>query len=225
MDTTEPHPGTAATEAPVLGEPLPIELMNTVWADRDGVHDALRDADGLARWLRELRPRLVPDAGPGADRGLDHPLEGDALAARYRRLRDALRRLAAAATDDDRPAAASPTPDVATAVDILNSACADAPTWSHLNWPEDGAPSRTDRSSQPRSATAMSRIAEEAIRLFAGEERGELRACHAPGCVLYFLRTHPRREWCSAACGNRARVARHYQRHRASGRPDTGEEQ
>nr|WP_279582460.1 CGNR zinc finger domain-containing protein [Fodinicola feengrottensis] len=23
----------------------------------------------------------------------------------------------------------------------------------------------------------------------------------------------PRREWCSASCGNRARVARHYDRH------------
>ena len=39
------------------------------------------------------------------------------------------------------------------------------------------------------------------------------RATHAPGCVLYFVQDHPRREWCSTACGNRARVARHYDRH------------
>jgi hypothetical protein len=41
-----------------------------------------------------------------------------------------------------------------------------------------------------------------------------LRACQAPGCVLYFVKDHPRREWCSTACGNRARAARHYRRHR-----------
>jgi predicted RNA-binding Zn ribbon-like protein len=40
-------------------------------------------------------------------------------------------------------------------------------------------------------------------------------ACHAPGCVLYFLKTHPRREWCSVTCGNRVRAARHYERIRA----------
>ncbi|MFD2356647.1 CGNR zinc finger domain-containing protein [Nonomuraea ferruginea] len=28
--------------------------------------------------------------------------------------------------------------------------------------------------------------------------------------MLYFLRDTPRREWCSAGCGNRARAARHY---------------
>jgi len=28
------------------------------------------------------------------------------------------------------------------------------------------------------------------------------------------VKNHPRREWCSAACGNRVRAARHYRRHR-----------
>ncbi|WP_225993278.1 CGNR zinc finger domain-containing protein [Actinomadura rudentiformis] len=52
----------------------------------------------------------------------------------------------------------------------------------------------------------------------ANDDRLQLRACLAPGCVLYFLKNHPRREWCTAACGNRARGARHYRRHR---RPPT----
>ncbi|MEV8411642.1 CGNR zinc finger domain-containing protein, partial [Streptomyces niveus] len=33
----------------------------------------------------------------------------------------------------------------------------------------------------------------------------------------FFVRSHPRREWCSADCGNRARVARHYRRRRDAG--------
>jgi predicted RNA-binding Zn ribbon-like protein len=51
------------------------------------------------------------------------------------------------------------------------------------------------------------------MTLMAGENPVGLRACYAPGCVLYFVNSHPRREWCSTACGNRARAARHYQRH------------
>ncbi|MFI6847287.1 CGNR zinc finger domain-containing protein [Kitasatospora sp. NPDC050467] len=39
-----------------------------------------------------------------------------------------------------------------------------------------------------------------------------------PGCVLYFVKKHPRREWCSAGCGTRARAARHYERTEAAGR-------
>ncbi|WP_225853148.1 CGNR zinc finger domain-containing protein [Micromonospora sp. AMSO1212t] len=46
-----------------------------------------------------------------------------------------------------------------------------------------------------------------------GRER--LRACPAPRCVRYFLQEHARQQWCKPSCGNRARVARHYQRHQA----------
>ncbi|MFF4211720.1 CGNR zinc finger domain-containing protein [Streptomyces sp. NPDC001796] len=36
---------------------------------------------------------------------------------------------------------------------------------------------------------------------------------------MLFLPAHPRRRWCSAArCGNRVRVARHYQRRKAGQR-------
>ncbi|WP_433236869.1 CGNR zinc finger domain-containing protein [Streptosporangium sp. CA-135522] len=47
-------------------------------------------------------------------------------------------------------------------------------------------------------------------RMLNGSVEADLRACHAPGCVLFFVKDHHRREWCSAACGNRARAARHY---------------
>ncbi|MFJ9951114.1 CGNR zinc finger domain-containing protein [Kitasatospora sp. NPDC091207] len=40
-----------------------------------------------------------------------------------------------------------------------------------------------------------------------------MRACPAPGCILFFLQQHARRAWCSTACGTRVRVARHSRRH------------
>jgi predicted RNA-binding Zn ribbon-like protein len=54
------------------------------------------------------------------------------------------------------------------------------------------------------------------IELLSGSAAASLRACRAPGCVLYFVKTHPRREWCSVASGNRTRAARHYERVRSA---------
>jgi predicted RNA-binding Zn ribbon-like protein len=141
---------------------------------------------------------------------------GRELAGQFRELRDGLRGLAAATTDDPRArAAGTGTPDVAAAVRAVNAACARAPLWSRLTWAgPPGAPARTLRSAGTGPQAALSWIAEEAVLLFTSPDAGQLRACPGPGCVLYFVRAHPRREWCSAVCGNRARVARHYQRHR-----------
>jgi predicted RNA-binding Zn ribbon-like protein len=226
--------GVAGTAAPLLGEPLPVELMNTVWADRDGLHDELRDAAGLAAWLQAVAGRFTAGAAGGGPGGAGPGLAlvvpggraGRELAGQFRELRDGLRGLAAAVTADPRArAAGTGTPDVAAAVRAVNAACARAPLWSRLTWasPPDG-PARTLRSAGTGPEAALSWIAEDAALLFTSTDAGQLRACPGPGCVLYFVRAHPRREWCSAVCGNRARVARHYQRHRPGANrpgPDT----
>jgi predicted RNA-binding Zn ribbon-like protein len=209
------------TAAPLLGEPLPVELMNTLWADRDGVHDELDEPAAALRWLRAVEHRLPTATGaPGQPRGHEATIAPD-VAHSLRRLRDALRRLAAEVTGDDRPAAVSPMRERERAVAVLNGACARSPSWSELAWPSDDVPRRLLQSRSSSAQAAVSAIAEEAVILFAGNLRSELRACHAPGCVLYFVRDHPRRQWCSGACGNRARVARHYERHHRDREPRT----
>jgi predicted RNA-binding Zn ribbon-like protein len=55
-----------------------------------------------------------------------------------------------------------------------------------------------------------------------GQLQPDLRACGAPGCVLMFVKDHPRREWCSVACGNRARQARLTARRRGDPLDGTG---
>ncbi|MFE7313401.1 CGNR zinc finger domain-containing protein [Streptomyces sp. NPDC057555] len=200
------------TDAPLLGEPLPVELMNTVWADRDGVHDALRDPDGTRAWLHAVSPRI--DLMTPGDLDALTPSDLDRLGGRLIGLRDALRRLAAEITEDARPASASATRELDEAVSVLNQAAGDTPHWSALSWTPGQAPSRHTRTSGQAASAAVSAIAEESITLFSQDTRHHLRACLAPGCVLYFLKNHPRREWCSPGCGNRARSARHYQRHR-----------
>ena len=188
--------------------------MNTVRADRDGVQDMIADPAAAARWLRATRPEV----GIGT--------VGREAVAELRELRDALRLLAAAATGDDREPAVSAAA-LKGAVGAVNRACAGAPSWSELQWSDEedpgeagleGGPRRVVRTAHAPAHAAVAAIAEEAVALFAGPDRRLLRACRAPGCVLYFVRNHPRREWCSDGCGNRARVARHYQRHHGSDR-------
>jgi predicted RNA-binding Zn ribbon-like protein len=190
------------TDAPLLGEPLPVELMNTIWADRDGVHDALAGLEQAREWLAAVG--LPADLDERGHVGL-------------RSLRDAVRRLAADVTGDPRPAAASAITGRDQAVAAVNQACARAPSWSELTWPAGASPARTTRSARSPAELAVATVAEQAVTLFADDPVTRLRACLAPGCVLYFVREHPRREWCSAGCGNRARVARHYRRHHARG--------
>ena len=49
----------------MLGEPLPVELMNTVWAGRDGVHDGLADPAEAMAWLEAVQVVAVADAEGG----------------------------------------------------------------------------------------------------------------------------------------------------------------
>ncbi|RKT55881.1 ABATE domain-containing protein [Saccharothrix australiensis] len=170
-------------------EPRPVRLMNTVRADRSGVRDHLTTAAELTAWL-------------GA------PADARDLAA-FRVLRRALRDLAAELTGDTRPVAADRDPH--RAVGHVNDAVGRADSRPRLAL-VDGEPRRRPAGDASPAARALAGIAAEAVELFTGPDRALLRACHAPGCVLYFVRDHPRREWCSPACGNRARAARHYRR-------------
>jgi predicted RNA-binding Zn ribbon-like protein len=190
----------AARDWVLPDEPLPVRLMSTIWADADGPHDDLRTTADLNDWLDAV----------GVDRAGAHATEGELATARA--LRDAVRLLAAHVTGDDRPGAAAAAADVAAALDQVNLTAAELPA-PRLAL-RDGRLERGPRAGPSPVTTGLAQVAEQAVALLGGEDAGRLRACYAPGCVLYFVKTHPRREWCSVACGNRVRAARHYQRAR-----------
>lgn len=202
------------TTAPVLGEPLPVELMNTVWADRDGVHDALAAPGDAVAWLTALRERLPRGADVAAWTTDADEAEVAEVWSRLRALRDATRTLAARRTADPRTAGVGGMSDQ-DALGQLNALAKAAPSWLVLEWPDGAAPSVvTGQAEQSAGQVVVSWLAREAIDLIGGRQGSQLRACLAPGCVLYFVRHHPRRAWCSDSCGNRARQARHYERRR-----------
>ena len=178
-----------------LGEPLAVDLANTLMVVRPGqTIDLLETSEQLARWLDAERPRLDDGAITARDLGA------------VRSLRDAIHRLFTAAVEG----AALPARDVA----ALNTASAAV---SHHLVLEAGP--RTEAAAVERAARgrplalALGRIARSAIELLGRPERTRLRACHAPSCGMFFLAARRGQVWCSPHCGNRARVARHYGRH------------
>ncbi|MGH3251268.1 MAG: CGNR zinc finger domain-containing protein [Trebonia sp.] len=179
-------------------EPLPVRLMSTIWADPDGIHDDFRTTTDVNQWLDAV----------GIDRAGTHATENELAAARA--LRDAVRRLAAYLTQDSRASAASAMTGVTEALDRVNSSAAGLPV--PLLALRDGRLERGLDAGGSRVAGGLAQVAEQAVELLGGEGASRLRACYAPGCVLYFIRSHPRREWCSVACGNRVRAARHYRK-------------
>ena len=201
MSTSTRGAAQAAERAWALpDEPPPVRLMSTIWADADGPHDDLRTTADVDAWLDAV----------GVGRAGAHASEGELATARA--LRDAVRLLAAHVTGDHRPSAAGATADFAAALDQVNATAAELPA-PRLAL-RDGRLERGLPGGPSPVATGLAQVAEQAVALLGGEEAGRLRACYAPGCVLYFVKTHPRREWCSVACGNRVRAARHYRRAR-----------
>ncbi|MFB7593655.1 CGNR zinc finger domain-containing protein [Streptomyces sp. NPDC056160] len=202
-------------DSPGTDARLALDLALTVRHDgAGGVADDLADPDGLTVWVR-ARPGTVPDAG--------HYSADTAALAEVRELRAAVRALFAHAV---RPGAPSPADagrlmPVPQAVERLNTAAARTATVPVLCWDPAGDPV-LHRRPVHGAGDLTAALAQAAVAFLAGPDRRRLRACHAPRCVRYFLKDHPRQEWCGPSCGNRARVARHHERHRAAGPAGSG---
>ncbi|HEV2635331.1 MAG TPA: ABATE domain-containing protein [Actinocrinis sp.] len=172
------------------GEPLAIDFANTRRAARGVPVETLPDPAALAAWLAD---HLGVDLA-----GLLGARELESFVA----LRDAVRDLALAANDEQT--------DPPGALATVNDAAAAAPTWPEL---VDGI--AVERTEAAAVDAALATLARSAITVFGGPDRGEVRACgRRPKCVKFFVKNHPRRDYCSPACANRARVSRHHERHK-----------
>lgn len=179
---------------PCGGEPLAVDLADTLVTVTDPVTDLLIDGDRCAQWWALQRDRLPPEAGVPA------------LGA-TRSLRDAIRLVL------DAVVAGS---DASAALDVVNRAASGAPSAPqvhHLNgeWLQHQAFHTSDP-----AAVSLGVVAASLIGILTGPAVERLRRCANPGCSMLFVAEDARRKWCTQnICGNRMRVARHYQRHRA----------
>jgi len=186
---------------PFRRAPLALELVSTVFAVDGQVRDGLATPTDLLAWLSINDMQLARPVRAVAAHRLDE----------FRALRGAVRDLLSALVDGHSPAPA--------AVALVNQLSAAAPHWDRLDWVDQRPHRKVVEVAEDRTNTALAIVARSCIDLLSGPERQRLRLCRAPGCVLFFLKERGRREWCSAKCGNRARVARHYQRHHTADIP------
>ncbi|GAA2218219.1 CGNR zinc finger domain-containing protein [Streptomyces nogalater] len=171
---------------PLVGEPLALDLLNTRWKTENQDHDLLDSLDGLRVWLsgRGLAGRFTAD---GATR--------DALL-------DARAAIAACVDTPGSPAAAAALNDILERGRITPLLTAQGPG------------ERTEFE-VPSWELAWAAARDYLRLLDTAPDR--IRQCAQPDCITHFLDTsrNGTRRWCSmAACGNRAKAARHYARSR-----------
>ncbi|OMI90671.1 hypothetical protein BSZ07_04440 [Streptomyces sp. M1013] len=198
-------------DSPRTDTRIALALALTVRHDGHGsVADDLADPAGLTAWVG-AHPGVLPDTEAFA-------ADASALTA-VRDVRAAARALFARAVRPGEPSPADATRllPVPQALRLLNEAAARTPTVPVLAWADAAEPVVRAAPAQGTSADLAAVLAQAVIGFLAGPDRQRLRACHAPRCVRYFLKEHPRQEWCKPSCGNRARVARHQDRHRGTG--------
>ncbi|WP_431040713.1 CGNR zinc finger domain-containing protein [Streptomyces sp. P1-3] len=191
---------------------LALELASTIRHDGDGgVADDLATAHGTTRWIQAQADLLAGRLQAGeiaADEGLRIEIT---------ELRKAVRALFARAVSPAPPSPADahrlmPTDQ---ALAHLNAVAARERVVPQMDWPPEGAPTTRllSAESDPK-VRLVAALARAAIDFLSGPQRERLRACTAPRCVRYFVKSHGRQEWCKSSCGNRARAARHYRRQR-----------
>jgi predicted RNA-binding Zn ribbon-like protein len=178
-----------ADPRPLTGEPLALDLVDTVWLDDRGTHDLLDDPAQRSSWLARWD---LPDPG------------GRSAAANLAATRQAIRRLL---EHPDDPAAAE-------AIDLVLGR---------------GRIRLTFQDRRPGEAVDVAPAWEAAwhaardLRRLLAERPDRVKHCANPDCVLWFDDTtrSGTRRWCSmAACGNRLKARRHYERRQTDAKDD-----
>jgi predicted RNA-binding Zn ribbon-like protein len=189
-----------APELERSGGGVAVDLAGTVTAVGTTLEaDLLTSAGDLRRWLEVEEPWLGPA-----------PPEAALRLADFRDLRASIRSLFGAVVEG-RPVPAD-------AVDALNAASAAAPGHRLLDASDPREPLAVDAmTAGSPTVELLARTARSAIQIVGGPDRRRLRVCPAPRCGRFYLASRGGQVWCGDACGNRARVARHHERRRASG--------
>ena len=172
-----------------------MRFVNTRYLLRGQPQDLLGTAGSALDWLQSQADLAEPGVGQLAEKDLNRTQLRS-----LHELRDALAELF---RSDGRPL---PAEQVAT----LNTMSRLSPSWLEF----DAHGGRSTHHQGPALGAVRSMIAADGIELLS-RPAGLVRQCAAPSCVVFFVADRPRRRWCCAACGNRARVARHYQRQQA----------
>ena len=184
--------GMTVTRWTWLGDPLAIDLANTVRRRGWRYHELITSPAELRAWLDHERGRLTIPAEVGP-----------VLLTRFLAIRDpvlgVLRAAAAGAT--------LPPADVA----AVNDQAAAAPVIRLLG-PRPGQPVTQPFIRADPATRLCADLAAAAIDLLTGPDAAAIALCDAPGCGQLYRRGRPNQQWCDPHCGTRARSQRHVDR-------------
>ena len=176
-----------------LGDPLAVDVANTVQLRGEAYIDLLQTPADLAEWAYRETSRIPALLDPVRPDQLTH----------FLRARDSILALLRSAAGDNTPPQA--------AVDTLNAILVDRPVIRLLTPAgEVGDVHLLDRRDPVEDLVAEAAF--DAVELLHGPDRDRLKLCLAPSCGQLYLRHRTNQRWCSDDCGNRARGARHHQR-------------
>ena len=179
-----------APEAPLLGDHLAMDLINTQARSHGQLHDFWRTGDDVLRWLARCGITPAQDAGT---------VDLAALLAQAQALRALAQQLITRRKDGKEGD-----------IDGLNmylQACLSAPL---LERGADGQLVLGRRARGDALACLLGPVAEAVAQLLAEGDFTLVKQCEHPDCILWFVdrtKAHKRR-WCSMAlCGNRYKAA------------------
>ena len=191
-------------EAPWLrvGGALWLDAVNTVIRENGAPVELWPDFASLLAWTRAFE--ALGEAVTRDWENWDNERQSNALS-EAREVRATLRQLC------DQLETGAPSPAL---VERLNAWIGAVAMRRELRWNDESAHWHEAPLSNDASALWFV-IASSAGEYMAAPNRPPLRRCGADGCVLWFLdlTKNRSRRWCSMeTCGNRHKVARHYQR-------------
>lgn len=184
----------SATDAPLLGDHLALDLLNTEAQAQGGVVDYWGTDEEVRQWLarHDVSPAQISKQAPPG------------LLARGRELRAAVR-AAVTARKAGHPVD----------VDALNEHLNAYLTFPRLHHDEAGGLALSREAHCDETASLLGPVAEAAATLLVDGDFSLVRQCEHPDCILWFYdrtKSHKRR-WCSmAVCGNRHKASRFRER-------------
>lgn len=191
MDITSNKEAAREAGLVLVGEPLAVDLADTVKMSFDPPRDLIQDAEQNEFFWRIEQAQLPEGAGVA-----------DLMSTKQ--LRAAIRKLFDAKVDG--------TPLDADALQLINKLAAAATAQPQLSTSGGIPVPQVIWISETPGALSLAVAARSAIDVLTGPNADRLRRCASHTCSMFFVALNAKRQWCTSdGCGNRERVARHAQ--------------
>ncbi|GAB4454147.1 MAG: ABATE domain-containing protein [Armatimonadaceae bacterium] len=192
-----------------VGGHLCLDFVNTEKMQAGERVDLLSTGQDFEQWVREAK--LIPDGKGNPDSVSE--AQWEMLLPEARGLRQVFRDMAAAIEKTGTPEPGQ--------VDTINRYLARYPGSLQLERTNAGEYREQFVPQTVEPQRVLLYLARAGTDLLCHHDLARVRRCESPNCILYFLDTTKNRgrRWCSMeGCGNRAKAAAFYQRHKASRR-------